>query len=240
MGNQIAANFESIATPGAIVRQLEGRTITELAGLFRRAESATVRGWMLMACIVGVALEKAKHGEGAAGKLAKEFGCSERTIHRLAEFFAELIRPRLEIEGDRARFPLEHRQFYALAIKGAEVVHKPALALLEEAETAKAKDPRFTAQAFRRRIYGEAGSKSSRLLPAVKKLANARSEAVRQLVNAEDAAGLTAILEAAVAKLGEMRRFLESPREVRNASGPARPEDPTRGGSRRTGGGFER
>jgi len=213
MGTQITPNFESIATPGAIVRQLEGRTITELAGLFRRAESATVRGWMLMSIIVGVALEKARHGEGAAGKLADEFGCSERTVHRLAVFFSELIRPRLDVEGDRARFPLEHRQFYALAIEGAEVVHKPPLALLEDAEKARAKDPRFTAQAFRRRIYGETGGKvrESKLVVLVRKLANAKVKSAT-LASAGDPAELEALLDAATAKLADARRSLRRPR----------------------------
>ena len=210
MGNQITPNFESIATPGAIVRQLEGRTIAELAGLFRRAESATIRGWMLMSCIVGVALEKARHGEGAAGKLAEQFECSERTIHRLGEFFAELIRPRLVVEGDRARFPLEHRQYYAIAIQGAEVVNKPALALLEEAEKARENDPRFTARAFKRRIYGETGNagREHRLLALVRKLANTRADAIGQLATAGDPAEVDALLEAASERLASARRSL--------------------------------
>ena len=211
MRNQVTPNFESIATPGAIVRQLEDRTMAELVTLFRRAETATARGWMLMACIVGVALSKAKYGEGAARKLAEELNCSERTVHRLAEFFTELINPRIELEGDRAMFPLEQQRFYALAIEGAQVARKKPLALLEEAEAAKAKDPKFTAGAFKRRIYGEAEGRprSSQLLPAVKRLANARTEAVRQLVTVADAAELTAVLEAALAKLSDARRFLQ-------------------------------
>lgn len=210
MANQMTPNFESIATPGAIVRQLEGRTMAELVALFRRAENATARGWMLMSCIVGVALAKARYGEGAAKKLATEFGCSERTIHRLADVFAQLINPRIELEGDRAKFPLEQQRFYALAIEGAHVAHKKPLVLLEEAEAAKAKDPKFTAGAFKRRIYGEReASPRSKLLPAVKRLANARAEAVRQLATVADPVELTAILDAAVAKLSDARRFLQ-------------------------------
>jgi hypothetical protein len=210
VANQVTPNFENIDTPGAIVRLLEGHTMAELVALFHRAETATARGWMLMSCIVGVALGKAKYGQGAARKLATEFGCSERTIHRLAEVFSQLINPRLEVEGERAKFPLEQQRFYSLAIEGAHVAHKKPLELLAEAEAAKAKDPKFTARAFKKRIYGDREARrSSRLLPAVKQLANARAEAVRQLVTVADATELTAILDAAVAKLSDARRFLQ-------------------------------
>ena len=210
MKNPVTPHFESIATPGAIVRQLEGRTITELAGLFRRAESATVRGWMLMSLIVGVALEKARHGDGVAGRLAAEFGCSERTINRLATYFSELIRPRLEVEGDRARFPLPERQFYALAIEGADVARTKPLLLLEEAEQARAKDPRFTARAFKQRIYGETGNtvREPCLLALVRKLANTRADAIGQLATAGDPAEVDALLEAASERLASARRSL--------------------------------
>lgn len=204
-----APNFETIATPGAIVRQLEGKSIAELAGLYRRAESATVRGWMVMACIVGVALQKAKYGEHGADELAAEFGCSSRTIVRLAAVFSKLIRPRIEISGDRARSPLDQRQFYLISLEGAEATGKPPLALLEEAEKLREKDPRFTARAFKRRVYGEERTaREPRLLGLVRKLAQVMPVTAERSASSGDPAELEALITAASERLAVARRSL--------------------------------
>lgn len=213
MPSQITPNFESIATPGAIVRQLEGRTMAELAALFRRAETATVRGWLLMSLIVGVALSKSRYGDRAAQRLAEDFHCSERSIHRLGGLFNDLIQPRITFEGDRARFPLAEQAYYTLAIQGASVAQKAPLELLAEAEAAKERDPRFTAGAFRRRIYGESSERTGRepqFVTLARKLAAVKINAAA--LGAVDVAELDALLDAATAKLADARRSLRRPR----------------------------
>ena len=215
MKTQITPNFENIATPGAIVRQLEGRTMPELIALFRRAESATVRGWMLMSCIVGVARRRARYGEGAAGKLAAEIGCSERSVHRLAELFSELIHQRIETEGDRAQFPLAEQAFYLLAVENAAAVGKSPIARLQHAGQARASNPQDTVAKCRREVLGDDAAierRSPRLLLLVKKLAGASEAAVQELATGAAGEDVSATLDAAIAKLNDIRRALRRPR----------------------------
>ena len=45
-------SFDSVATPASIVRQLEDKSLDELAAMYRRAEVAGLRAWMLAALVV--------------------------------------------------------------------------------------------------------------------------------------------------------------------------------------------
>ncbi len=240
MPNEVI-RFESMPEPAAIIAKLERCTDDELASIFQRAETATARGWMVTACVVGVALAKARYGDSAWAKLAGEFRCAPSTVYRLANVYNELISPRLAAQGQRARFPLAEQRFYTLAVEGAEVARKKPLALLEEAEAARAKDPEFTTRAFKRRIFGEKDpGRRLPLMAAMMRLANAQEKTLRQLVTSTGAAALTAALDAAVAKLDDVRRLLHPLRDVRSGAGAAKPEEPRRRGGRAIGGRFER
>lgn len=112
------AGFDSLRTPRAILSALEGMSLEKLADVYRRAEAAGVRARMLCALVVGVALDRARHGEHAAEDLGERFEVTRRSIQRLAKVYRDLIRPRLDAAGERATFELAEQGFYLVASQG--------------------------------------------------------------------------------------------------------------------------
>ena len=152
-----ASGFAALEEPAGPIRELEKKSIGELSDTFKRAHLAGVRAWMLMSICVGVGLERSEFGDRAADGLAAKFGCSRGHAFQLAKLYRDLIKPRLDQEGARARFEIAEQLFYRVASKAASVARKPALQLLEYAEQQRERDPKYSALRFRREVYAEAG-----------------------------------------------------------------------------------
>lgn len=199
--------FEAVGqAPASIVRSLEVASLEQLRAVYKRAEAAGVRAWMVGALCVGLALERAKRGDRAAHTLAQRFEVSRKTIERMASVFREIIRPRLMATGDRAQFPLACQAYYLTAVTAADVVHRPALALLELAEQRQDKDHRYSAARFKRDLLGEktrpATGRLARLLRSLTRVRPADVEAFAASADAHE------LLDAAERRLATLRERL--------------------------------
>jgi hypothetical protein len=150
--------FEALGeAPASVLRSLEGASIEKLVASFKRAKVAGTRAWMLQSIVIGLGLARGRYGDRAGQTLARQFGCSKSTTFDLGQLYREIIRPRIDRMGDRARFELAERHFYTIAVRAARDTRRPALELLELAEEQRRRDPKYTAGRFKRELLGNCG-----------------------------------------------------------------------------------
>lgn len=144
----IAAAERSL-NPALVLQQLEGKSIDELVATFREAKDLGARAWMTMALCVSSAQRQAGYGDGALESLAKSFDIHRGTAGVLGQIGRDILEKRVTDEGSAVLFPLTQQAWYALAVKAAAKVEKPAVELLAEAES------RIDEKGFSARKWGE-------------------------------------------------------------------------------------
>lgn len=201
--------FEALGgNPASVAKSLETADLDKLATVFRRAETAGVRAWMLCALCVGLGLRRARYATHGAARLAKCFGCSERTVHRLAAIYENILQPRLESDAAHAKFPLPSATFYVVSIEAAAVVGKTPLVVLELAESEVRRDPRYTASKFRRQMLGASDAREPKIAKLLRGLAAARPADLERLAAMATTDNWPAILNAAAVRLDLARAQL--------------------------------
>lgn len=150
------AALDRALSPAGLDRQLDGADADECKRRFEllRGTAATVLVGMLVC--VGRALEAAERGEKAADSLARLFEVSRSFVFRAGKAFREIVRPRLDVAGDAAVFPLDEIAFYFIAVDSARRLGRPALELLEHAETGRDVSRAYSVRDFREWIDDEA------------------------------------------------------------------------------------
>ena len=135
--------------PWMIDKRLREVSVDEIVSVFYEAESLGKRAWIAMAICCGVAQERAGRGDGMMEKLAKVFSYDKSRVVRLARAYREVIKPRLEMQGSNAQFPLVERGWYETAAENAKRLGREPLALLEDAESKVVDNPRYTQRRWR-------------------------------------------------------------------------------------------
>lgn len=116
------------------------------------AAGAESDGWFVRARALGELQRRAGYKDAAVVKYARDLGIGKTLAFELCAIDRRILLPRLLEQGEAARFPIRERRFYSVAVRGASVVKRTALAILEMAEAARAKDRRFTARKLQEQL----------------------------------------------------------------------------------------
>lgn len=140
----IPAEIERLLDPVRISTMLKDATIEELGVFFVQARDMGARAWMAMSVCVGLAQERAGRGDDVLGQLSQVFGLHRSRIARLGRIYRELLRERVEQQGDAATWLLPEQSWYEVAVEAAPILSRSPDDLLADAEHRKIEDPRYS------------------------------------------------------------------------------------------------
>ena len=164
----VAADAERAIDPVAVDRQLTGASPDECRRVFDSLRVCAANYLVGTAICVGRAIEAGRYGDKAADELARAWDVSRSTIYRLAKIYQDIVRPRLDQQGQNAAFVLDESTFYVVAVEQAPKVDRPAIELLEHAEEQRLARKNYSVRDFKedieatiRETTGDEGSTSS-------------------------------------------------------------------------------
>lgn len=140
----IPAEIERLLDPARISGLLANATIEELGLFFAQARELGARAWMAMSVCVGIAQERAGRGDDVLGQLSQVFGLHRSRIARLGRIYRELLRERVEQQGEAATFLLPEQSWYEVAVEAGPILSRSPDDLLADAEHRKMQDPRYS------------------------------------------------------------------------------------------------
>ena len=198
---QALANWSRALDPVQLDSSLAKLSLDELGVVYREAVDLGQRAWMALACCVGRAQEAAGYGDAALEQLAEHFGAHRGTIGRLGKIYRDLLLPR--IAAGQSDFVLAEKDYYLVAAEAAGALGRSPVALLEQAEEAKLRDPSYSARRFREELdVGDEGSTVSempKLRRLIKRLASVEDSAIDELINVAGRGDYELIADAFVA-----------------------------------------
>jgi hypothetical protein len=154
----VAAEAERAIDPVAVDRQLTGASPDECRLVFDSLRVCAANYLVGTAICVGRALESAGYGDKAGDELARAWDVSRSTIYRLGKIYREIVRPRLDAQGQNAAFVLDESTFYVVAVEQAPKVERPAIELLEHAEEQRLAQKNYSIRDFKADIAAEIGT----------------------------------------------------------------------------------
>lgn len=168
----LPAAAERLFQPARVADLLKDATVEELGCYFQQARELGSRAWMAMAVCVGLAQEKSTWGDDTLGQLSTLFGLHRSRIARLGRIYRELLRDRIQREGEAATFLLPEMSWYEVAVETSPQVSRSPDDLLAEAEDRKMEDPRYSIRRWKDDLglEREDGSLESEIRAAIKHL----------------------------------------------------------------------
>lgn len=139
-------NLLDLPAVHAAIGNLDEESILKIAADAAMSEAG---GWFARARAIGELQRRAQYRSAAVATYARHLKMSRSTAFELGAIDRDILLPRLLKRGAVAEFPIRQRRFYSMAVKLAPEVRKSALAILEMAERARAKDRRFSTRGLR-------------------------------------------------------------------------------------------
>jgi hypothetical protein len=176
--SDLQVRIEQALNPAVLDRLLKDAPMELLISGYHEAMAAVAKGWITAAVCVGRAQEHDGYGDDVVGELAKAFEIGVRHLARLGQIYRDIIKPRIERDGDAAQFFLEEQGWYRVAIEASPKLDKPPVTLIEEAEEKKAADPKYSPTRWREDLgvdedEGSTTSDAKSYFRQMKKLAKA-------------------------------------------------------------------
>lgn len=206
-------NLLDLAAVHAAIRDLDEEAILQVAS---DAATSVAGGWFARARAIGELQRRARYKSAAVTTYAKRLKMSPSTAYDLGAIDRDILLPRLRDRGEDARFPIQQRQFYSLAVRLAPEARKSALAIIRLAEAARRQNPRFSTLDLRELIGVPARSKSRGVEQALSTLGGLSADARARFVRtAKDPAQMLRAAEATVETAqriaAELRAATEAP-----------------------------
>lgn len=130
-------------------RAIEGLNEDAILKIAAAAAFSSSGGWLAQARAIGELQRRARYASAAVSQHAKRLGISRAAAFELGAIDREILLPRLREKGNAARFPIPQKRFYTMARRLAPSTRRSALAILAMAESARAKNRRFTTRQLR-------------------------------------------------------------------------------------------
>lgn len=126
--------LETALHPARVDEVVAQATDDDLQLLYLQARMLGRLSWLTMAIVAGHALDRAEKGQLTVTAVAESFGVHKSEISRAAKVYRRIIKPRLEAQGADARFTIDGRTYYEVAIEAADHSGEDVLVLIERAE----------------------------------------------------------------------------------------------------------
>lgn len=169
---ETVAEFDRALQPARVYRLVTGRDPNtgarlkdalpaddeQLVRMFQQARSLNQNSWLAMAIVCGEAVSRVGEDRLGFRRLARALECHKSEVVRLVRVYREIIKPRIERDGDGATFPVTQMVYYTLACEAAAQSPEKsatALELFERAEIARDGERRFTSREFRETLISE-------------------------------------------------------------------------------------
>lgn len=222
------ARVERTFDPFTITTAMRDMSLDQLTENFQGFRRVGQSAWLGMAITVGLA-EQALAGLVAPTQvhrqLAMRFEYHWTRIRRMALIYRDIIAPRIASQGENASFPLPEITYYEVAVQASRSTDRPALALLEEAEDAKAAESSYSVARFRedvlppRAVAGDPDSLTSmvsRVAPLLAELAELRDDVFDTWLERSTPEMVSLLVGPALARLMAMKT--EADEQVRAAN----------------------
>jgi len=159
-GNIVAAAVENINSqldPVLISKAVKGLDADSIGHAFQAFKGLGQRAWIGMSvCFGEVYASSHKSKSGVIKEISAQFGISWQLGYQLLTIYNEIIKPRLDAQGEDAFFPLQEKDYYQAACEYAAKNSQTALEVIELAEEKKGAYGSYTCKKFREDLnFGE-------------------------------------------------------------------------------------